>query len=135
MSNRFQSVHALPTRQCCGVVGALNLFQTELTGIVAEREKFDVKAAFGALRGHAWNNNLRITDVATATVNGTLNSASLRPTSTSGTAQRKGRSGTNRASADGVAPHTGEQRSALGVELRHGVEPEALVEADVAWVR
>ena len=48
-------------------------------GIVAAREKLDMEAAFGALRGHARNNNLRLTDVAAAIVNGALNSASLRP--------------------------------------------------------
>ncbi len=48
-------------------------------GIVAEHEQFDMEQAFGALRGHARNNNLRLADVAAAVVNGTLNSSALRP--------------------------------------------------------
>ena len=48
-------------------------------GIVAEHQKLDMEQAFSALRGHARRNNLRLTDVAVAVVNGTLNSALLLP--------------------------------------------------------
>jgi GAF domain-containing protein len=130
ISNGFRSVHALPMRLRGTVVGALNLFQTDLEGIdeegvraaqafadiatiailqyratlqahelmdqlntalntrivieqakgiVAEHGKLDMEHAFGALRGHARNNNLRLADVAAAVVNGTLKSSALTP--------------------------------------------------------
>lgn len=47
-------------------------------GIVSEQQQIDMEQAFGALRGHARNNNLRLADVAAAVVKGTLNGASLQ---------------------------------------------------------
>lgn len=58
-------------------------------GIVSEREKLDMEHAFDALRGHARTNNLRLTDVATAVVNGTLNTSTLRSAASTRSTQRK----------------------------------------------
>jgi len=131
LANGFLSVHALPMRLRGTIVGALNLFQTDRTGIdqdgieaaqafadiatiailqyratlrshelldqlntalntrivieqakgiVAEREQLDMEHAFNALRSHARNNNLRLTDVAAAIVDGSLGSADLTRT-------------------------------------------------------
>jgi transcriptional regulator with GAF, ATPase, and Fis domain len=48
-------------------------------GIVAEHERLDMEQAFNTLRGHARSHNLRLADVATAVVHGTLNAAALQP--------------------------------------------------------
>jgi len=52
-------------------------------GIVAEREHLDMEHAFAALRHHARNNNLRLTDVAAAVVSGTLEPSAIRHAPTS----------------------------------------------------
>jgi GAF domain-containing protein len=46
-------------------------------GIIAERQHFDMERAFAALRQYARNNNLRLSDVATAVVTGSLKASSL----------------------------------------------------------
>jgi GAF domain-containing protein len=128
LSSGFHAVHAIPMHLRGNVIGALNLFHTEVSGIeadvvqtaqafadiatiailqyratlqanelmdqlntalntrivieqakgiVAEREQLDMQLAFAALRSHARQHNLRLTDVAAAIVNGTLKSSSL----------------------------------------------------------
>lgn len=47
-------------------------------GIVAERQQVDMEHAFAALRAHARNANLRLSDVAAAVVSGSLKPASFR---------------------------------------------------------
>jgi GAF domain-containing protein len=46
-------------------------------GMVAEREGVDMAAAFAALRGHARSHNLRLADVATEVIRGTLAASAL----------------------------------------------------------
>jgi len=41
-------------------------------GMVAEREQLNMDQAFGRLRGHARNHNLRLSDVARAVIEGDL---------------------------------------------------------------
>ncbi len=47
-------------------------------GIVAERQSVDMERAFAALRQHARDHNLRLSDVAAAVVSGTLEPSSLK---------------------------------------------------------
>ena len=47
-------------------------------GMVAEREGLDMEQAFGLLRGHARSHNLRLVDVATDVIGGSLDTASLK---------------------------------------------------------
>ena len=49
-------------------------------GMVAERERLDMDQAFARLRGHARNNNLRLSDVATDVVRGAVHIAALDET-------------------------------------------------------
>jgi len=53
-------------------------------GMVAERLSLDMETSFTALRGHARNHNLRLADVASGIVDGSLAAAALdelpRPT-------------------------------------------------------
>ncbi len=58
-------------------------------GVVAEHDQLDMHHAFAALRGYARDHNLRLADVATAIVNGTLNSSALRRTVTKAAACRQ----------------------------------------------
>jgi GAF domain-containing protein len=46
-------------------------------GVTAERLGLDMSEAFARLRGHARHNNLRLTDVATAVIDGTLDASAL----------------------------------------------------------
>ncbi len=46
-------------------------------GIMAEREKLDMEQAFSRLRNHARHNNLRLADVASLVISGTLASSDL----------------------------------------------------------
>ena len=46
-------------------------------GMVAERQGLDMENAFARLRGHARNHNLRLVDVASAVINGTLSVSAL----------------------------------------------------------
>jgi GAF domain-containing protein len=48
-------------------------------GVTAERAGLDMAQAFSRLRGHARNNNLRLTDVAAAVVDGTLDPSEWSP--------------------------------------------------------
>ncbi len=54
-------------------------------GIIAERQALDMERAFAALRHHARDNNLRLTDVAAAVVAGTLSAARFEQSSSSAT--------------------------------------------------
>ena len=49
--------------------------------MVAEREHIDVTQAFTRLRSHARNHNLRLADVATHVVHGTIDISALDPPS------------------------------------------------------
>jgi transcriptional regulator with GAF, ATPase, and Fis domain len=60
-------------------------------GIVSEREHLDMEKAFAALRGHARNHNLRLSDVAEAVVDGTLMTSALVPAAETQPDQRKRR--------------------------------------------
>ncbi|HEX4660923.1 MAG TPA: ANTAR domain-containing protein [Streptosporangiaceae bacterium] len=51
-------------------------------GVLSERAGIDLAEAFSRLRSHARSNNLRLTDVAQATVDGSLNPSAWRPTAT-----------------------------------------------------
>jgi GAF domain-containing protein len=124
----FRTVHALPLRLRGTIIGALNLFNTEVgrlerddtdiaqaladvatiailqhraaleaqtvneqlmgalnsrvtieqaKGMVAEREHLDMEQAFGRLRAHARNHNLRLIDVARRVIDGELAPSSL----------------------------------------------------------
>jgi transcriptional regulator with GAF, ATPase, and Fis domain len=130
IENGFGSVHAIPLRLRGTVIGALNLFHTDVAGIdddglqaarafadiatiailqyraavgshelvdqlntalntrivieqakgiIAERRHLDMESAFAALRQHARNNNLRLSDVASSVVAGTLKASDLDP--------------------------------------------------------
>ena len=48
-------------------------------GMVAERQGLDMEHAFATLRNHARNHNLRLVDVATAVIGGSLTPAGLDP--------------------------------------------------------
>jgi GAF domain-containing protein len=48
-------------------------------GMVAERLNINMEQSFKTLRGHARNNNLRLADIATAVIDGTLASSALDP--------------------------------------------------------
>jgi len=48
-------------------------------GMVAERKGLDMEASFATLRNHARNHNLRLADVASAVIDGTLPAAELDP--------------------------------------------------------
>jgi AmiR/NasT family two-component response regulator len=51
-------------------------------GVLSERAGIDLAEAFSRLRSHARSNNLRLTDVAQAAVDGSLNPSAWRPTAT-----------------------------------------------------
>jgi len=51
-------------------------------GMIAERERLDMEQAFAVLRHHARNNNVRLADVASAIISGTLAPSSLDRPST-----------------------------------------------------
>jgi GAF domain-containing protein len=51
-------------------------------GVLAERVGVDLAEAFSRLRGYARNNNLRLTDVAQAAVDGVLDPGAWRPSAT-----------------------------------------------------
>ncbi len=54
--------------------GALNtrIVIEQAKGIVAERQGLDMEQAFATLRNHARNHNLRLVDVATDVIGGSL---------------------------------------------------------------
>jgi len=53
-------------------------------GVVAEQTGLDMDQAFGRLRHHARNHNLRLVDAAHAVIDGTLNAKTLDPPGSSG---------------------------------------------------
>jgi GAF domain-containing protein len=53
-------------------------------GLLAERNDVDMEAAFAALRAHARNNNLKLTEVALAVVRGELDPRTLPTRGTTG---------------------------------------------------
>jgi len=48
-------------------------------GVIAERAGIDLAEAFSRLRAYARNNNLRLTDVAQAAIDGTLDPQAWAP--------------------------------------------------------
>jgi GAF domain-containing protein len=58
-------------------------------GMVAERERLNMQAAFGALRSYARNHNLRLVDVARSVVDGSLGPSELSLSPEHGTGQNQ----------------------------------------------